>query len=711
MSKPLPRHVTFTEQSTATENRSNLEGIPVAAPFTNNTTDVPSVDQSFDGQSTAAQAAPGNAYPDTTKISTSIDNSHPSSGADFAATPDQSLPMTNLDPGQYSVAVDSDAFGGNNGPSHSGFTNLGQSPSVDSNNHSNFNNSDGGAALIFSESGHGPGANGGTTSTSGASATVTSSAATGLVINVSYDASVNNAPAGFTAIVDQVVQYFESHYTDPITININVGYGEVGGTSLGFGALGESETYLTSVTYSGLNTALTNDAKDSADSSAVASLPASNPNGGNFWISTAEAKALGLMGASSSVDGYVGFSSSNGIFDYNNTDGVSTGTYDFYGVVAHEISEVMGRILLTGATIGTTSNSYDALDLFHYSSPGVHDFSGSIAGYFSIDGGQTSLNTFNTKTGGDSGDWAGATTDAYNAFANSGVVLPISSGDLTALDAIGWDAASSSPPPSLPDLTVSNMVVVGTNIDFNINNIGTVSAGATSTTGVYLSTDSTITTSDTLIGTISTPDLAAGSFVIEGVPLSAIPAQTTAGTYYFGVIADSTNSVTENNENNNSAAIPLILGTNGADTLNGTSASNIMLGFGGNDTIYGGGGSDVLVGGAGNDHFAYKATADGGGAGDLIVDFMPGSDVLDFSASAFGRHLASGGANTGTLDPSHFVSGSTEGTFSGRGVGFWFDTANHTLYLDSNGNSAGGQIAMAQLENGVTISNTSIHLV
>ncbi len=51
----------------------------------------------------------------------------------------------------------------------------------------------------------------------------------GLVINVSYDASCNNAPAAFKTAVAAVVSYYESQFTNPITISIDVGYGEVDG--------------------------------------------------------------------------------------------------------------------------------------------------------------------------------------------------------------------------------------------------------------------------------------------------------------------------------------------------------------------------------------------------------------------------------------------------------------------------------------------------
>ena len=99
---------------------------------------------------------------------------------------------------------------------------------------------------------------GGTGSASGSGGTLVSgsSGSSGLVINVVFDASCANAPPGFEAGVEAVVSYFESHFSNPITITIDVGYGEVDGQPLGFGALAESATVLTSVSYSALEAAL-----------------------------------------------------------------------------------------------------------------------------------------------------------------------------------------------------------------------------------------------------------------------------------------------------------------------------------------------------------------------------------------------------------------------------------------------------------------------
>ena len=103
-------------------------------------------------------------------------------------------------------------------------------------------------------------------------------------------------------------------------------------------------------------------------------------------------------------------------FSYNdaNGTGVAANTYDFFGTVAHEFSEIMGRQMLDG---DGGYSLFEPLDLFHYSAPGVRDFSGTTAGYASLNGGTTNLDSFNTNSGGDFGDWAGsAGHDSYLAF-------------------------------------------------------------------------------------------------------------------------------------------------------------------------------------------------------------------------------------------------------------------------------------------------------
>jgi hypothetical protein len=265
-----------------------------------------------------------------------------------------------------------------------------------------------------------------------------------MIFNITYDVSVNLAPATFKSAVASVAQFFQNLFSDPVTINITVGYGEVGGQSMPSGALGSNISFLNSYSYAQIKSAFAADSKGGDDATAVSTLPATSPapGGGTYWVPRAEAKALGLIGASGNLDGNVGFSNTVA-FDYDNSNGITAGQYDFFGVAAHEFSEIMGRILLTGRTIGSTANSYVPYDLFHYSAPGVRDFVGTTPGYFSLDGGNTNLDNFNTNPSGDFGDWAAsAGNDSFLAFSNAGVLNAVTAPDLRAMDILGWNRSA-----------------------------------------------------------------------------------------------------------------------------------------------------------------------------------------------------------------------------------------------------------------------------
>jgi hypothetical protein len=254
-----------------------------------------------------------------------------------------------------------------------------------------------------------------------------------ITFNVTFDPSTSTAPPAFFTAVNNVVQFFQAIYTDPITINLHVGWGDVDGMALDPGALGESITSGIGVSYASLKAALVSDAKTPDDSKAVANLPSADPaSGTQFFVSTSEAKALGLFPANSSgTDGWVGFdNTATYTFDPNNR--TVNGAFDFIGVMAHEMTEVMGRI----------SGFASPLDLFRYSSPGVEVINpvSGPANYFSIDGGVTAINTFNsTNPNGDLGDWEGATFDSFNASSGSGHAELVSDGDLIVMDALGYD--------------------------------------------------------------------------------------------------------------------------------------------------------------------------------------------------------------------------------------------------------------------------------
>ena len=109
-------------------------------------------------------------------------------------------------------------------------------------------------------------------------------------INVSYDQSVSSLPAGLVSAVSYVVNYFDSLFTNPVTVNIDLGYGEIAGQTMGSGALGESETYVDSYAYSTVVNALKSNEPGASQQAAYATLPAASPvAGGTALVSSSAA--------------------------------------------------------------------------------------------------------------------------------------------------------------------------------------------------------------------------------------------------------------------------------------------------------------------------------------------------------------------------------------------------------------------------------------
>jgi hypothetical protein len=243
-------------------------------------------------------------------------------------------------------------------------------------------------------------------------------------------------PTGNLLIADmqQVADFFTSHYTNAVSapVTINVGFGEIAGSGLGGGALGESESYYTQVAYSTLQSKFQS-----------ALLPGDiAPGSHQYWVTTAEAKGLGITVVNgTNPDGYVGFSGAANTFAFSPGTAQGSGKYDFIGVAAHEISEVLGRATLNGAKdFGGGYADYSTLDLFHYSAPGTHTYSGTTAGYFSLDNGTTDLKDFNTNSFGDFSDWkvVSSTSDAYDYAGGQNMNSPVSYPDYLVMEAAGW---------------------------------------------------------------------------------------------------------------------------------------------------------------------------------------------------------------------------------------------------------------------------------
>lgn len=201
-------------------------------------------------------------------------------------------------------------------------------------------------------------------------------------------------------------------------------------------------------------------------------------NNDSLSVNTSVLKALGVApvytGANALIqaDGSVSFSDSFA-FDFDPTDGITAGTFDFVGIAIHEIGHALG--FRSGVDIydGNTNfagnlNNFTfmtQLDLFRYSADplglagggpsldwGIGG-TGGYAPYFSIDGGQTVYNGdgyFSTGSAFGDGRQASHWKDAASGQPQLGILDPtfargqqgeITSLDLAAYDAIGWNIA------------------------------------------------------------------------------------------------------------------------------------------------------------------------------------------------------------------------------------------------------------------------------
>jgi len=289
---------------------------------------------------------------------------------------------------------------------------------------------------------------------------ISSPAFAGFVINPTFTANFNtnfgaNAAAAQASWI-AAANIFTSAFTDNITVNVTVD------ATAGTTPFGQSNTFLVTSSWAALQAAVVADAKSNNDFTAIGpggSIPLTDPTGGTgTWkVTRAEAKALGIIPSDGVTDGTTTFGAGN---PFTFSGAIAAGTYDFQGVAAHEISEVLGRLGLGGV-----GNSYSLVDAFSFSGPGTRvlgNGGGSgLQGSFSINKGTNLLKLYNNQAanGLDYRDWAPGTNDAFNQFSGSSVVNPVSAVDLQELDVIGYDLAA--PEPSTLILLGSALVVAG----------------------------------------------------------------------------------------------------------------------------------------------------------------------------------------------------------------------------------------------------------
>jgi hypothetical protein len=267
--------------------------------------------------------------------------------------------------------------------------------------------------------------------------------------NTDFGGSAAAAQAAWIAAAN----VFTSNFSDNIHVNITVD------AATGTSVFGQSSTPLISTSYANLRAKLLLDAKSPDDLLALGaggSVSAADPTAGagTWWVSRSEAKAIGLIGDDLVNDGTTKFGAGN---PFTFSGAIASGTYDFKGVAAHEISEVLGRLGLSGGTVGGFANSYSLIDLFSYTGPGARGLGNGAGNNFSIDNGTSLLKLFNNaqSNGLDSRDWAPGSNDSFNQFSNPNVVNPVSPVDLRLMDVLGYDLVTVPEPSTACILLVA----------------------------------------------------------------------------------------------------------------------------------------------------------------------------------------------------------------------------------------------------------------
>lgn len=292
--------------------------------------------------------------------------------------------------------------------------------------------------------------------------------------------------------------YWASQFSDTVSLRFTVGT-----DTLGAGILASADSAAVKASYSTVRAAMVADIVSANDTTAVARLPntsavslylnrtSNSPNGSGsatpftdadgdannttLEITTANAKALGLTvstgaqtasGCITTCDGYIVFGNSF-TYDFDRTNGITSGTYDFYGLAVHEIGHALGFI--SGVDVLDTNSTslffrddlftfVSTLDLFRCSATAagagalIDWTANTSAKSFSLNSGCTNtMGTFSTgKVQGD-GRQASHWKDnlglgIMDPTAGTGELLAVTALDLTAFDVIGWNLASSAIP-------------------------------------------------------------------------------------------------------------------------------------------------------------------------------------------------------------------------------------------------------------------------
>ena len=319
---------------------------------------------------------------------------------------------------------------------------------------------------------------------------------------------LNSTSVAEQAAFNQAAAIWSSVLADNVTVNLTVGT-----AALGTGILAAADSTQVLYSYTNTRNALVADATSSNDTIATTNLQAApnlkllingtsnNINGagsltpyldtagnntGYVNMTRANAKALALdstglvdtslaLGCSTlACDGYIAFNTTSYNWDLDPSNGITTGRFDFVGIAVHEIGHALGFISGVDA-LDTNSpglrlyaddefTAVAPLDFYRCSAASAGQSAldwtiGSNTGdkLFSLTGCQSpALARFSTGRIHGDGQQASHWKDnqglgIMDPTSGSGEQLSLTTLDLTAMDVIGWNLAStqSLAPPSV----------------------------------------------------------------------------------------------------------------------------------------------------------------------------------------------------------------------------------------------------------------------
>ena len=413
---------------------------------------------------------------------------------------------------------------------------------------------------------------------------------TGLIINVTYDSSVDGAPSGVKAAVAAAVLELESIFTNRMTVTVAVGFGEVKENAVGIGTLGASISNKTLTTYAAMRAALP-----------LAGFPTTDPTyNGAFYVTNAEARAIGITPTETTVpDGYIGVSNFYTLTVDPNNRAVSS-AYDAVGIAEHEITEVMGRRTYSGAVNDAGRQSYAPLDLFRYQSPGVRQLAAGV-GYFSTDGVTMGLLFNDPASGGDGGDWDRSINSDAFGVGYPGLPQRISTTDIAVMQALGYTTIASGPGP-------------GTGLFANFSPAG----GIAQTVAADNAADATLVRS-----------------LLSGLPAAGVLQVTNGGPYAIdaGSTALIDSAAAQVTVFGGARSGQIVIAGTGGVAFNAGSGSGTVLVAGGDNliSVYPGAGAQNITTGDGNDTISALAGANtiSAGAGRNLILAQGGNDLIN----------------------------------------------------------------------------------